>query len=295
MSELRYPRESTSKPIIETPPVSGEYPKMSTLKPIIETPPVSGEHQRDMSRGSFGSSKSYDSGPNPGTYVIQLPKDQIFRVPPPENAHKFKRYTKRNPNRNYCRSCICYMISIILLLIILLGITFGILYLIYRPKIPTYTINGIQIKGVNLTAAKVTATTITPVFNITVKTDNRNGKISIYYEQGSKINIYRDGVNFCDGELPAFYQPPKSVTVFSTELSGSGIVLSKSALEKLLNQQKNGKVPLEMDVKVPVRIKLGSVKFWTMTVKVKCDVAVNALTVKSKVVSQKCKVRFTPW
>ncbi|KAH9603924.1 hypothetical protein KSS87_018008 [Heliosperma pusillum] len=291
----QYPRQSNFKPIIETPPVSGEYPRESTLKPIIETPPMSGEHNRDMSRGSFGSSKSYDSGPNPGTYVIQVPRDQVYRVPPPENAHKFKRYTKRKTNRNCCRSCICYTISTILLLILLLGITFGILYLIYRPKLPTYTIDGIHVKGVNLTATKVTETTITPVFNVTVKTNNPNGKISIYYEQGSKINIYRDGVNFCDGKLPAFHQPPKSVTVFSTDLSGSGIVLSKSAREKLLNEQKNGKIPLEMDVKVPVRIKLGSVKFWTMTVKVKCDVTVNELTVKAKIVSQKCKVRVTPW
>jgi len=128
-----------------------------------------------------------------------------------------------------------------------------------------------------------------------VKTENRNSKIGVYYEQRSSINIYHDGVNFCGGSLPAFYQPPKSVTIFSTELSGAGIVLSKSARDKLLTEQKKGKVPLEVDVEIPVKIEVGAVKTWAITVKVSCDVTVNALMENAKVVSRDCWVHARPW
>ncbi|KAL9244363.1 hypothetical protein vseg_018146 [Gypsophila vaccaria] len=290
MGDRVYPRDS--------PPFSGEHPPPHP-HPMVETPPTSGEHHRRMSQDSFTSSKmdygnGYGYGPNPGTYVVQVPKDRIFRVPPPENEHKFKLYTKKKSNRSCCRCCICSIISTILILAVLLGLTFGTLYLIYHPKSPTYTIQKVQVKGVNVTAQSG-ATTIKPVFNITVEINNRNGKIGFYYEKDSEINIYRDGVNLCDGKLPVFYQPPNSVTVVSTELSGSGMVLSKSAREKLLTEQKNGKVPLQMDVKIPLKVKIGSVKSWTATVKVKCDVTLSALTPNAKVVSKKCKVQTTPW
>lgn len=250
-----------------------------------------------MSQESFTSSKmsyGYGYGPNPGTYVVQVPKDQVYRVPPPENAHKFKLYTKKKTGRGGCRCCICSFLAAILILAALLAVTGAILYLVYRPKAPSYSIESVHVKGINLSTIATTAT-IAPVFNVTVKTENNNAKIGIYYEQGSVIKIYHDGVNLCNGKLPAFYQPPKSQTVFSTELSGAGIVLSKSARDKLLTEQKDGNVPLVINVKVPVKIKIGSVKTWTISVDVSCDVTVNALSTNAKVVSKKCNVNAKPW
>ncbi|KNA22953.1 hypothetical protein SOVF_029180 [Spinacia oleracea] len=282
----------------ESPPESGEHSN-AKLMANSPSPPVSGEHHgRNMSQESFASSKmSYGYGyapPNPGTYVVQIPKDQVYRVPPPENAHKFKLYTKRKAGRGGCRGCICSILAGILIIIALLAVTTAVLYLVYKPKAPTYSIESVHVRGVNLSRT-ATTTTMTPVFNVTLKSENKNGKIGIYYEQGSLIKIYHDGVNLCNGKLPAFYQPPKSSTVFSTKLSGAGIVLSKSARDKLLTEQKNGEVPLEIHVKVPVKIKIGSVKTWTISVEVSCGVTVNALTTNAKVVSKKCKVHTKPW
>jgi len=47
-----------------------------------------------------------------GIYVVQVPKDQIYRVPPPENAilaeHHGKpfRSNKKKPHRSCCLCCI---------------------------------------------------------------------------------------------------------------------------------------------------------------------------------------------
>ncbi|XP_021746087.1 NDR1/HIN1-like protein 13 [Chenopodium quinoa] len=288
-----YPRES--------PPDSGEHSNAKLMaNSNSPSPPVSGEHQRhgrNMSQDSFASSKmsyGYGYGPNPGTYVVQIPKDQVYRVPPPENAHKFKLYTKKKAGRKGCRRCFCCIFAGILILAALLAVTGAVLYLVYKPKAPSYSIESVHVKGVNLSTI-ATSSTITPVFNVTLKSTNNNGKIGIYYEQGSLIKIYHDGLNLCNGKLPAFYQPPKSSTVFSTKLTGAGIVLSESARDKLLTQQKNGKVPLDINVKVPVKIKIGSIKTWTINIEVSCGVTVNALATNSKVVSKKCKVNAKPW
>lgn len=89
-------------------------------------------------------------------------------------------------------------------------------------------------------------TTMFSVFNLTLKAQYNDGKIGIYYEQGSWIKIYHYGVNLCDGKFPVFYQPPKSVTVLSTELNNAGIVLSMSTHDKLVKEQKRGHVLLEI-------------------------------------------------
>ncbi|KAK9081753.1 hypothetical protein Syun_031199 [Stephania yunnanensis] len=76
---------------------------------------------------------------------------------------------------------------------------------------------------------------------------------------------------------------------------GEGIRLSRDAYLGLMGQQRTGEIPFGLDLKVPVRVRFGSVKTWTVTVKVGCDVAVDKLGVDASVVSNKCRVRLLPW
>lgn len=233
------------------------------------------------------------SGPPSGTYVIQVPKDQIYRVPPPENAHKYKLYTTRQSRRSRCRSCCCATLGLLILLIALLGAAVGIFYLIYHPKAPSFSVERVSVNGVNITS--VTSDSISPVFNVTVRAENPNKKIGIYYEDGSSITVNYDKVKLCEGALPVFYQPPRNTTVFATKLSGGDIVLSSADRDKLAGEQKNGRVPLKMTVELPVRVRVGSLKTWKLTAKAKCTVAISALTAKAKVVSKECSVSVKPW
>lgn len=59
---------------------------------------------------------------------------------------------------------------------------------------------------------------------------------------------------------------------------------------KLLTEQSQGQIPLELDLRVPVRVKFGAVKTWKITVKVRCDLKVNSLAENSRLVSKSCKV-----
>nr|XP_027190959.1 NDR1/HIN1-like protein 13 [Cicer arietinum] len=70
--------------------------------------------------------------------------------------------------------------------------------------------------------------TISPEFNVSVRDDNGNDKIGIYYEKGSTVEIFYRGARLCNRALPAFYQPLKNVTLFQTVLKGNGVELAGS-------------------------------------------------------------------
>lgn len=244
------------------------------------TPPSSSAEAPQRSSSSIGS-------PPPGTYVVKIPKDQIYRYPPPENARRYEKVAGKKSRSSCCCRCLCWTLGLIALLVVLLAATVGVLYLVFRPKTPRYSIDDIAIRGFNLPSPSA----ISPEFDVTVRAQNPNDKIGIYYGRGSSVTVYYSDsdVNLCNGDLPAFYQPSNNVTIIQTALKGSKILLTSAVNSALVSEQNQGNVPLTIYMKVPVKIKIGAVKTWTITVKVKCDVSVDSLTTSSKIVSSNCK------
>lgn len=265
----------------DSPPVSAESHPASSQEPsAVPKPPSPPPSEKPV--------------PPPGTYVIQIPKDQVYRVPPPDNARRYDQYTRRKQHRNRCCCCFCWFIGLIFILIVLLGITAGVLYLVYRPEAPKYSIENIAVGGFNLTSPSATAA-ISPEFNVTVKANNPNDKIGIYYLKDSSAEIFYNNARLSNGAWPAFYQPSNNVTVFGTVLKGNGIKLRSEDRRALVEAQTKRKVPLTVRIRAPVKIKVGSVKTWKITVKVNCDVTVNELTAKAKIVSKDCNYGVDLW
>ncbi|KAF5727564.1 protein YLS9-like [Tripterygium wilfordii] len=230
--------------------------------------------------------------PPPGTYVVQIPKDQVFRLPPPENARRLEQLSRRKPRRGRCCCCLCALLAVLATVIAIAGIAAAVLYLVFRPKVLDYSIDKVAIRGFNLTSS---TSPISPEFDVTVRAENPNKKIGVYYLDGSSVNVYYNEDRLSTGALPVFYQPSKNVTVFVTVLRDSGIVLTSSARKALADEQKKKTVPFKVGMKVPVKIKVGSVKTWKITVKVKCDVTVDKLTAFAKIVSQDCDYSVKLW
>ncbi|TYH80920.1 hypothetical protein ES332_D03G165500v1 [Gossypium tomentosum] len=212
-----------------------------------DSPPSSGEH----SNPKPAPPSSDKPIPQPGTYVVQIPKDQVYRVPPPENARRYA----------------------------------------HLSKPPNYSVESVAIKGFNLTSPSP----LSPEFDVTVRADNGNDKIGIYYEKGSSVNVYYQDVNLSNGALPVFYQPTNNVTLFKTALKGSGIELTAASLRSISNDQNKGTVPFTLKLRAPVKIKAGSVKTWKITVKVTCKITVDKLTAASKIVSKDCDYGVDLW
>ncbi|XP_059665061.1 NDR1/HIN1-like protein 13 [Cornus florida] len=227
----------------------------------------------------------------PSTYVIQVAKDQIYRYPPPENARRYQSYSRQKPKHRCCCRCLCWTLGLAALLVVLLAVAAGVFYLVVRPELPKYSVNSIAIRGFNLTSSS----SISPEFDVTVRAQNPNDKIGIDYEKGSSVMVYYTDVHLCDGVLPAFYQPSNNVTVFETALKGSKVVLSSAVHSALVAELKRKTVPFRLNLRAPVKVKVGGVKTWTITVKVKCDVTVDNLTAESKIVSKDCDISVKLW
>ncbi|KAK9048829.1 hypothetical protein SSX86_032204 [Deinandra increscens subsp. villosa] len=227
-----------------------------------------------------------------GTYIIQIPKDQIYRIPPPENSKKLQKLANRKPKRSCCCRCFCWTIAAAFILLILLSVAAGVLYLVFRPEKLNYSIDKISVGGVNLTSSAP----INPRLTVEIRAGNPNDKLSVFYiGKGSSVTVHYDDVNLCNGELPAFELPANNVTVVQTALRGTNIVLARDVHSRLVKQEKERHVPLKVKVKAPVKIKIGAVKTWEITVTVKCDVAVDRFVQKSKIVSKKCDYRVDLW
>ena len=148
--------------------------------------------------------------PPPGTYVIHIPKDQVYRVPPPENADRYQALTRKSKTRRRpCCRCLCWSFGILAFLLALLAVSAAIFYLVVKPRSPNYSVDAISVSGLNFTAAAAAASsaslTVSPEFDVTVRADNPNDKIGIYYEPKSSVEIYYDDVSLCEGAVPSFY------------------------------------------------------------------------------------------
>ncbi|KAL6518690.1 hypothetical protein OROHE_017740 [Orobanche hederae] len=224
----------------------------------------------------------------PATYVVQLPREQILRYPPPENATKFKALTSRKKRWSCRRRCCCFGFCILFLLIAAAAV----LYLVLDFQLPNYMVTDISIKQMNLTSA----TPLSPKFDVSIRTENPNGKVGVYYLKDSAVNVFHGGFGLSGGVLPVFYQPKRNVTVMRTALTVyDGGVLSGAVKTALRNAQNGRKMLLAVNVDAPVCFKVGSAKTWEMTVKVRCDVVVDALNEKAKIVSKDCDRSVKLW
>ncbi|KAG8055027.1 hypothetical protein GUJ93_ZPchr0001g31619 [Zizania palustris] len=259
-----------------------------SIQPAEQPPPEAQRYQQQQ--------------PQPGTYLVQMPKDKVFRMPPPENAHLLEHYTRRGKRRRSCscfRVCAWLLLALLALAVVLVVFT-AVIYLVFKPRQPDYTLVSLAVSGLGGigNASSSAPVAFSPEFVPTVRADNPNGKIGVHYEgDGSHIAVSYGGVRLADGAWPAFYQGPRNVTVLVATAKGSGIRFSQRMRAEIAAAERLQSVPFDVDIKVPVRLQLGDVKTWAVPLRVRCAVAVDRLTAGAKLVSKSCsvKVPFLFW
>ncbi|KDP46951.1 hypothetical protein JCGZ_07968 [Jatropha curcas] len=189
----------------------------------------------------------------------------------------------------FCR-CLCWTLSLILLIIVIVGIIAGILYLVFRPKLPKYSIDGLQITEFNLS----TDSSLSAAFDVRITAENPNKKIGIYYEGGSHIGVLYLGTKLCEGSLPKFYQGHRNITVLNVPLQGQTQDAYGLFTSLQQQQQENGVIPLNLRVKQPVRVKLGKLKLMKVKFLVKCKLDVDSLSTANdiRIRNSSCKFRL---
>ncbi|CAN8272732.1 unnamed protein product [Cochlearia groenlandica] len=186
--------------------------------------------------------------------------------------------------------CVCYTLLILFLLIVIFGAIVGILYLVFKPKLPVYNIDRLQLNRFTLNQDSSLST----AFNVTITAKNPNEKIGIYYEVGSKISVFYMQTRLSNGSLPKFYQGHENTTIIIVEMNGYTQNATDLITKLQEQQQLTGSIPLRIRVNQPVRIKLGKLKLMEVKFLVKCGVSVENLAPNNviRVKSSNCKFRF---
>lgn len=178
---------------------------------------------------------------------------------------------RRSRGRRCCR-CVCWTLLAVLVLAVALGATAGILYAVFKPKIPDFHVDRLTVTRFDVNA---TAATVSDAFEVEVTSTNPNRRIGIYYD-GGEVTASFNGTELCRGGFPALYQGHRSTVRPVILLAGETRLDSAVALQ-LARQQQAGFVPLTVWARVPIRIKFGAIKLWKMTGKATCNLVVDNL------------------
>ncbi|XP_021805151.1 NDR1/HIN1-like protein 6 [Prunus avium] len=251
------------------------------IHPDVEAPPAAAEAPLVPN----GASKSDKGDPADYHHQEQYPPFPRRTIPVTHS----KPPPIRRKRSCLCR-CLCWTVSLILLQIILVAITAGIIFLVFRPKLPKFTVDKLQITQFNLNDDQ----SLSATFDVSITARNPNKKIGIYYEGGSRLSVWYTGTKLCEGGLPKFYQGHRNTTQLVVPLTGQNP--DASGLLNTLNQQQQqtGNVPLTLRVRQPVRIKLGGLKLPKVKFLVRCRLLVDSLSANNdiRIQSSSCKFRF---
>ncbi|URE28532.1 harpin-induced protein 1 domain containing protein [Musa troglodytarum] len=221
---------------------------------------------------------------------VESPPPSAPEAPPsllqPEKAGATAPATHLNPvrkRRSRCCTCLCWSLLAIVILIVVIAV----LYLVFRPKIPKYSVDRLAVSSFAVDDNATVAVT----FNVTVTARNPNRRIGIYYQGRNDLSAWYTDERLCTGSFPAFYHGHRNTTVLHVLLAGEAKIGSELLTEL---QQQTGTIPLAVRGDVPVRVKLGKLKLWKVTFKVRCSLVVNSLSAGGDVSirSSSCKFKL---
>jgi hypothetical protein len=272
------------------PAVDVEAPPTPTPTPTVP-PLVPHGHQRSSTtiqkyqmKENGTSTSPVDQHHHPPLGLRPLQVTRTIPVIPAEP----KQPEKRSSSCSYCR-CMCWALSILLLVLIIIGATAGIPYLVFRPKLPSYSVDSLKISNLRLNLDM----SLYAKFDVKITADNPNKKIGIYYEQGGRLSVWYTNMRLCEGTLPKFYQGHQNKTVLNVALTGQN-QYGNTLMNALQQQQQTGSIPLDLTVDAPVAIKLGTLKLRKVRILGKCLLVVDSLTANKfiSITANKCRFRL---
>ncbi|KAK1435485.1 hypothetical protein QVD17_01249 [Tagetes erecta] len=215
------------------------------------------------------------------TYVIQVPKDQIYRVPPPENAIFAEQRRNAVPATKSAFSIKCMLLTALVLSLIVIFIT-GICLTVADKDDPTFRVHRIYVTTKGKAKHKQHA------FDFTLRSKNTNNHAVISFDKGGKASLSFGDRSLAKGQFPMFKQESDSLKYAKLKLvSGSGKTLPK-AIQKSMNGTSHTSIKLLLGFNVPLRFKVGVFRVKRKTLSIVCNVKVKRLINRARILSQDC-------
>ncbi|KAK1647327.1 hypothetical protein QYE76_065132 [Lolium multiflorum] len=268
----------------------------------VSTPPLDTNPDASAETSPLRRPATPPLAPPPGTsYIVHVPKDQVLRVPLPDRARRYSKLAARPAaRRRLLRRACCGACCALLLLLVLAAAFVGAAYLVFRPRAPAFSVASLSLDAAALLLGGGGGASPPVRIDAAVRADNgANRKVGVDYRGGGEVAVSYSGVRLARGRWPAFYQAPRNVTVVAMPLTGGGsggvALLTEQQRASLLVEAEAGAVPLTVEARVPVRVRLGKVlRTWTVDVWARCEVTVDKLAGQAAAANKGCTVKVKP-
>ncbi|XP_021890244.1 LOW QUALITY PROTEIN: NDR1/HIN1-like protein 13 [Carica papaya] len=199
-------------------------------------------------------------------------------------------HRRRSHSRGCCCSCCLWFSLLILLLIFLLAIAGAVVYLLYRPHRPTFSVSSLKLFS-QLTSSSPTCHTSTYV-SLQPKQE------LLYFYDPITISLTTDdNIPVGRGTFPSFVHPTKNTTLLKAVITnGDQQQLDEPSVAKLKTElkRKDG-LPLKIKLETKVKAKMGVLKTPKVRARISCEgIKASVPTGKSSTMAStsdaKCKV-----
>lgn len=251
--------------------------------------------------------------------------DRVFpsAKPPPSNpptfpATKGQLYNATRPayrptppkppsrrRRNRCCLCCCWLTLLLLALILLAAITAGVLWFLYRPERPSFSVSSFQFSTFNLSGSSPSSSAkLNALINVSLIARNPNKKLVFYYDPIS-VAVSSAGADLADGSFPAFTHGTKNTTALKSTVGSGGAreVEPGPAAALRSDLRRRSSLPLVVELQTKVKVKVGGLKTKRVGIRVTCDGITapvpkgraKAASVSGSDAKCKVKLRFKIW
>lgn len=259
--------ESPIKSPAKTP---GDY---SRARHLSVTPPVH-EEEDDAAGGSRGGG---------------LP------TPSPAVSSARRRVAARRRRRWSCWcGCCCALASLLLLLLAALGVVELCLYLILKPKAPSFQLEDLSITSFGLSEGPPGAARLPPAallnldLSYRVLAGNPN-KVPIRYRPTNLTLLY-GGQAIGKAQIPAFVESSHSLQNLTGSIHLHDMAVGAAGSAQLTMDFLAGTVPLQVDGVVAASVNILGLHTPELTVYVHCNVSINVAT--RALASKDCRVHL---
>ncbi|RWR82748.1 protein YLS9-like protein [Cinnamomum micranthum f. kanehirae] len=216
------------------------------------------------------SAKASPSNPPPKT--LNGPSAPKPHLPNP-TRHLYPPTVKptRRRRRSCCLCCIWFTIFL-LALILLAAIAGGVIWLLYRPHRPSFSVSTLKLTTFNLTTAG-SAPRLNSRLDLSIYARNPNKKLVFFYDPISVAVSSGTGVDVGDGSFPPFVHGTRNTTTMKASVSsGGGRELDAGAASSLSSELKANKNRLQVEIRMDtkVRVKMGGLKTKKVGISVLC-------------------------
>ncbi|KAM2668604.1 hypothetical protein EV2_020182 [Malus domestica] len=255
-----------------------EYPQFPPL-----TLPPSTSRQLVISQPQNPSVATFRSG----TYVVQVPKDQIYHVPPPENAYIVERHQDPSRKRKRPLCCNLYCIGIlafIVLLVVMLVTIFSVMFA--KSENPKFSVERVVVHS---------KSNGRPDYSLTLRVRNPNSRVAIVYNGGG-TSLHFKQKTIANGKYPSLTQGTGKSKEVTIVVHGANVILPKEIKKSLgvsesSSSTKKVQVSLSLNMNIPARLRIGTLKSRSMKFHATCDITVDELSKRTKVLKQECETQ----